>query len=610
MTSPGKQIVRGWRILLLALVFAGGFIFLMHALYQVQVIRGQDLNDDKSRQSVRRVQVPGLRGKIYDRQGHCLAENRPNFCIAYYVEELRQRGPWQNTIRAVDQNIDKLALELGLPRKISITTISNHVMRSLPMPLLAWRDVDEQTIARWAELSEPFPGVDLYIQPERFYPQGSVAAHVLGYVGRDKPQTLPGQKTHFYLPETIGKSGVEYFYNSLLTGTTGGRQIIVDARGYKHQVIEGESPLTGQDLHLTLDLELQHKLESLLRPHQGAGIVIDPRNGEILAMASMPNFDPNRFIPTISHKEWQSLNDDARFPLLNRVTQGRFAPGSTFKPVTAMAALKHQPTYFHEDYDCHGVFVLGNMRLRCWDTYGHGPLDLHRALAQSCNAYFCHMANEIGYPPIYQEALQLGLGNKTGIDLPFESQGLLPTEEWKEHNLKDVWRPGDTCQIAIGQGLLLTTPLQMAMVCASLANRGHVYRPHLRKSLAPPELVRKLQWPEKAIKLVREGMLDVVEVGTGRRVKLRGTRIAAKTGTAELDIRGVRHKNAWMIAFGPFEDPTLAVAIIVENGESGGLTVAPMIHEIFKARFGELPLDEHRLQAPHDTLNNQPIRGD
>ncbi len=528
MASYGQKIASSWRIALLALTFTTGMIFLATALHKVQVKRGNLLAADQLRQSVRRVQVPGQRGRIFDRNGICLADNRASYCIAYYVEELRKRGRWINTINAVDADIDRLADELGLTRQISRVTVSNHVMQSLPMPLLAWRDVDQETLARWAESIADFPGVDVYIQPERFYPQGTLAAHVLGYVGRDRPQPLPGHKIHFYLPEMNGKSGVERQYNQMLTGTSGGRLIRVDARGYKHKTWEGDASSAGQDIHLTLDLHIQQALERALYAKRAAGVVIDPRNGEVLAMASAPTYNPNEFVPVMPTTVWQRLNEDPNLPLFNRALQGRYAPGSTFKPVTAIAALKNRIVTPQEPYVCDGAFRLGTMRLRCWNTYGHGSITMRRALEQSCNAYFCNLAHTMGYDPIHQEALLLGLGSRTGIDLPAEATGLLPTAEWKERNFKDKWRPGDTCQIAIGQGMLLTTPLQMALVTATIANGGTLYRPHIRLMPGADEKIAVIEWPESAIEVVRGGMLDVAELGTGRRVQVRGTAIAAK----------------------------------------------------------------------------------
>jgi len=576
----------------LTLVFGAGVAFLAVSLYRVQVVAFSEFARDQVRQSVRRVQVPGPRGRIFDRNGVCLAENRPSYCIAYYVEELRKRGKWSQTIDAVDADVDRLAGVLGIPRQISKAAISNHVICSLPMPLLAWRDVEPVTLARWAEAAQDFPGVDVYVQPERFYPQGLLAAHVLGYVGRDRPAMRPGEKVHFYLPEMIGKSGLEKQYNARLTGVPGAQLIRVDARGYKHAVWEGTPEVPGRDLRLTLDVKVQRTLEKVLRGWRGAGVVVDPHSGEVLAMASSPAFDPNELVPAPTPGIWNRLNTDAALPLFNRAVQGRYAPGSIFKPVTAIAALLHEGFDPEETYTCDGVFALGTMRLRCWNTYGHGAVTLRKAIEQSCNAYFCHVGQTIGYPAIYEQAHKLGLGMATGIDLPYETRGLLPTEAWKLKVTKEPWRPGDTCHIAIGQGMLLTTPLQMAMLTSVFANGGTLYRPRVMRRDEPGERIREMGWPPDVLARVRQGMRDVAEVGTGRRVKVRGLAVAAKTGTAEFDAGGVRRKNTWVTAFAPFDYPTVALAILVENGASGGRTVAPMAHDVLVSIFGESAAEE------------------
>jgi penicillin-binding protein 2 len=570
-------------------VFTAGLIFLAASLHRVQVVQSSEYSRDQVRQSVRRVQVPGPRGRIFDRNGVCLAENRASYCIAYYVEELRKRGKWDNTINAVDADIDRLAAVLGIPREISKEKVRQHVLQSLPMPLLAWRDVDPVTLARWAETVETFPGVDVYVQPERSYPQGKLAAHVIGYVGRDRPQSLPGETVHYYLPEMLGKAGLERQYNEVLTGVSGGQLIRVDARGYKHAELEGAQAVAGRDLTLTLDVNVQRTLEKTLRGWRGAGVVLDPRNGEVLAMASSPAYDLNELVPAPSLGVWNRLKDDEALPLYNRAVSGRYAPGSTFKPVTAMAALLSDGFDPNATYVCDGVFTLGNMRLRCWNTYGHGTVALRKAIEQSCNAFFCHLGNAIGYDAIYAQAHLLGLGQPTGIDLPSETRGLLPTAEWKEKNLKDKWRPGDTCHISIGQGMLVTSPLQMALLVSVFANGGTLYRPHLARREGAGERVREMGWPQEALGLVRGGMHDVATLGTGRRVQVRGLEVAAKTGTAEYDAGGVRRKNTWVIAFAPYERPSVALAMVIENGESGGQTVAPMAREVLVSIFGESP---------------------
>jgi penicillin-binding protein 2 len=456
------------------------------------------------------------------------------------------------------------------------------------MPLIVWKDVDPVTLARWAENADQFPGVDVYVQPERFYPEKTLAVHLLGYVRRDRPPLpRPGEEAHFYLPEMYGREGLEGQYNDWLTGQLGEQLIRVDARGYKHRVWEGEPAVSGRDLTLTLDVAIQRALESALNEKRGAGVVIDPRNGEILAMASTPTFDPNEFIPMIRQGVWKRLMEDENRPMLNRAIQGRYAPGSIFKPVSAFAALGQKDFDPAATYTCTGTFELGTMHLKCWDTYGHHEIALRRAIEQSCNSYFCNLGNTIGYPAIYAQAEAIGLGAKTGIDLPGENTGLLPDAQWKLDRMNDRWRPGDTCQLAIGQGLLLVTPLQMALVAATIANGGKVYQPHLLKKETAQEPLRKMNWSEAALAIVKGGMHDVATQGTGRRVQVRGTNVSAKTGTAEVDVNGKRHKNTWVMAFAPSEDPRVAIAMVIEDGESGGKTVAPLVKDVLVSIFGE-----------------------
>jgi penicillin-binding protein 2 len=583
----GQKLTDSWRIALIALLFGLALLYLAHALYSVQVVQSSSFSSDQARQSIRRVQVPGARGRILDRNGVCLAENRASYCIAYYVEELRKRGKWLNTINAVNENVDKLASVLGIPRELSYTAISNHVIKSLPMPLIAWKDVDAVTLARWAERADEFPGVDVYVQPERYYPEKSRAFHLLGYVRRDRPDTNSVAKSHFYLPEMFGREGLEKQYNACLTGQLGEQLIRVDARGYKYNVWQGESAVYGRDLQLTLDASLQRVLENALSEKRGAGVVIDPRNGEILAMASAPTIDPNSFIPVIREVQWARLLEDPEYPLLNRAVSGRYAPGSIFKPVTAFAAFSQTNFNPNAIHHCTGTFELGTMRLRCWDTYGHHDIALRRAIEQSCNSYFCNLGYQTGPAALIAQAKTLGFGQKTGIDLPGESSGLLPDSEWKLDRLGEKWRPGDTCQMAIGQGLLLATPLQMAVLAATIANGGKVYKPHLVKKDNPPEPLRSMNWSEEALTIVKGGMRDVVQQGTGRRVQLCGTQVSGKTGTAEIDIKGVRHKNTWFLAYAPSDAPTVALVILVEDGESGGKTVAPLAREVLVSIFGE-----------------------
>lgn len=602
--STVNRRVTDWAFLALAGLYLLGVGVLMTALYRVQVLGAARFRYDQSRQSIRRVQVPGTRGRILDRNGIVLADCRPSLCVVCYAEEFQRRGDWSNTVNAIDAAIDQVAAVVKVPRGVSREAVARHVRRSLAMPLIVWKDLDDAAFARFAERAGDFPGFSEYVQDERVYPKGRLAAHVLGYVGRDRPDLDNGdEQVHFYLPEMRGRGGVEGFYDRYLVGVPGKRLIRVDARGYSQAVWEGEPEKPGPDLKLTLDANIQAALERSLAGVTGAGVVLDPRTGAVLAMASAPGFDPNAFVPSVPAALFQSLNEDPGRPLLNRATMGAYAPGSTFKPVTALAALAGGwPA--DKTYDCTGLFTLGNLKLHCWDRYGHGELALREAIEKSCNAFFCHLGEVAGSNAVISAARAFGLGTRTGIDLPGDFAGVVPDDAWKRETYREHWYPGDVCQMAIGQGMLMVTPLQMAVVCAALANGGRIYRPFLKApaaDAAAPDPVRALPFTPEQFALVRGGMRDVAEKGTGRRIRARfadeawhplAVTCAGKTGTAEIGRGAARRKNTWVIAFAPFENPTVAVAMIVERGESGGLTVAPRVHEVLASVFGETTIEK------------------
>lgn len=574
-----------WRLAILGLLMAGGFMLLGLRLHRVQIRQAHLYAGAQNRQSIRRVLLPAPRGRIFDRHGLCLADNRPNYCLAVYVEELRRRGRWQNTIDAVDAELDNVARYLGVPRQITREQIAQHVRKRLPLPLLAWQNLDARAMARYAEALEPMPGIDIYVQPERVYPRGTLASHLLGYVGRDRP-AISNEVYHYDVMGMRGRAGLEAMAEARLGGLPGGQLIRVDAIGYKHDAWPGRAAVPGEDLRLTLDAGIQRTLERLLAGRRGAGVVLDPRNGDVLAMASLPGFDPNLLSPAISRQLWSALNRDRDRPLFNRAISGCYPPGSIFKPVVALAALEHGLTPSFA-YECTGAFALGRMRLRCWSVGGHGPLDMRRAIEQSCNPYFCNLGVTLGLAPLRETARGIGLGAPSGIDLPGEAAGLLPSDAWKRRVQRDAWRAGDTANISIGQGQLLVTPLQMAVCAATLANGGRVYRPRLIADPARPEgeLLRDLGWSRAMRETVRGGMRDVVHAqhGTGKRAAVEGLTLAGKTGTAEYGAAGDGRKHTWMVAFAPFEAPSVALALLVEDGESGGITVAPLVHDLLQA---------------------------
>ncbi len=567
------------RLLLAGMLVA--FLGLASVFWNIQVVRESEFQSSQIRQTMRGVRLPGPRGRIWDRHGTLLAGNRPSYGIALYVEELRQPGHASNTVNKVEAVLDTLGRRLGLKRELTRDEILMHIRKRRPLPLVAWAGIDERAMARWAEMPDPLPGVDILAEPVRHYPAPTLASHVLGYVGRLEPDD---DTYDYYLPDMEGRAGMELTLNSRLSGEAGGRLLQVDASGFTHREQSTKNPRPGEDVVLTLDAAIQRLAEEGLVGWRGACVVIDPRNGDVLAMASSPTF-PIDALRDVAR--YGALATNPARPFINRAIAGLYPPGSTFKPLVAFAALEGHRTTPDVVVDCPGYFALGSMRIACWRTSGHGPVAMRKAIEQSCNAYFCTLGLECGYPRIYHMAEAMGLGRKTEIDLAGESGGLLPDERWKQKVHHDGWRSGDTANISIGQGFLLTTPLQMAMFAATIANGGFVYRPRLVAEQTEGELVNDMHWSPENLAVVRGGMHDVVAspVGTGKRAALPDVSVAGKTGSAEYGPREHRRKYAWMIVFAPVESPRYAVAMVLEDAMSGGTSTAPRLHDLLAGIF-------------------------
>jgi penicillin-binding protein 2 len=599
-------LVHVWRLLLLWLVMLGLFGALAFRLWNLQVAQGTEYQRRLAKQSLRSVRLPGIRGRILDRNGERLADNRPSYCVSLYLEELRRPGSLQRTIENVMDRLDRIAEAMDRPRQLLPQDVRLHLGRRTPLPLVAWRDLDETAVARFMEHASEFPGAELTVEPVRVYPQGPSACHVLGYVGRAEAPAAPDggeepEKYHYYLPEMAGKSGIEKRMDGVLRANGGGKlEIQVDVAGFKFDEVSRREPKKGSDVVLAVDERVQQAAERALEGNRGAVVVIDPRNGDVLALASSPGYDPNDFVPAVPASIWGRLLKDATRPLYNRATGGEYAPGSTFKPVTLLAALHSGKVSADMRFSCPGYFELGSARFRCWQHWGHGSIDLQSAIRYSCNVYMFHSALACGPEAIQEMARACGFGRKTEISLDFERPGLVPDSAWKRAARHDSWRDGDTCNLAIGQGALLITPLQLALYAATLANGGTLWQPRLVRQIVPADGAAQEiapvrapggpKWEARHIRVVREGMRDVVNMpdGTGKRARLPHVTVAGKTGTAEYGVKGAGQKMTWMIAFAPFDEPRYAVAMLVEDGISGGTTVAPLVKQLLTRVFSEV----------------------
>ena len=593
------------RLLILALIMFAGLGLLAFAVWFIQLGQGSLYRDSQEQQSVRRVRLPAVRGIIVDRNGVCLADNQPDYGICMYLEELRRSDKKRQTPQKVWEFVQRLSRALDIEPQITMKQINDHLYNRKPLPMTIWRHVDNKTMARFAEIGMHFPAADLMYDSRRFYPGGARAAHIIGYVGTAEAREADedDEQYHYYLPDMEGKTGLEKIYNKWLAGSAGGRLVQIDGSGFKHDETAIREPVPGGDLRLGVDLRLQMIAEQAIADTRGAVVVLDPGNGDVLAMASSPGYDLNLFCSGISVASLQTLVANEHKPFFNRAVSGLYPPGSTFKPLVAIAALAQGKAAADAPFVCNGSFELGGQVFSCHMGDAHGKVDLVRALEISCNVYFCSLGLQCGYDALYHMALAAGFGEKTGLDLDGESAGLLPSKAWKRQARGESWRDGDTCNVSIGQGALLVTPLQMAVFTAAIANGGRLFRPppvvgrraHNQNEFepVPPVLERDLHWPAADLAMVREGMRRVIceSSGTGHLAALPDVVMAGKTGTAEFGRKGSGQQRGWMILFAPYDNPKFAVAMVVDESVSGGATVGPrlrkMMADIFAATGAE-----------------------
>jgi penicillin-binding protein 2 len=596
-------LIGAWRLWALGGLFLIGICTLAWRLWHVQVLDSPRYGAAQSAQSFRYVEVPGLRGRIFDRNGEILADNRPAYSVALYCEELRSAGRY--TALAANTLIDQLSLRLGLPRTITREQVATHIRTSLPMPLIVWQDVDYRTYAYLSEWAEDLHGVTVLSMPKRIYPNGALAAHVIGYVGSPGKKlsnfTNSGRKWNYRLPELRGRAGLESRYDEILSGKSGEENLQVDSRGYTRDRWVCEEAIPGKDLTTTLDVRIQRAAETALAGRPGAVVALDPRNGDVLALASAPGYDLNQMIPPHAGTTLARLNVTPGQPFINRAIQAQYAPGSVFKPFVAIAGQErgHHPDTLVE---CSGIYTDYNCRLRCAQRYGHGELDLRQAIMKSCNPYFCTMGTQIGYDSILSLARSVGFGELTGIDLPAEADGFLPTPEWKERRHKSKWNPVDTAQCAIGQGAITATPLQVAYATCAIATRGKLYRPRLVTfGKKEGDLQATLSWSEHALTNVIEGMKMTVRAGTGQTMQVDNVSVAGKTGTAEYMDRGVRRKHVWCTAFAPADKPEIVVSVMLDNGVGGGRDAGPVVQKVLATFF---KTNATVVEADDETIND------
>ncbi len=574
--------LREGRFRLLAALAGAGFALVVLGLLRLQVV-GHDKYGELSKENRVRLEVlRAPRGAIFDRNGGLLADSAPSFTILFrpFPAESAHRIAESGSAAWIAQVSGITRIDSAQVRRcVAVANASGQsgVLR---------RNAPFEVLAAVEEVRGDLPGLEVQVEPIRRYPNGTLAAHLLGYAGEINDRELVTREALGYRSgDLIGRSGVERSYEELLRGVDGAEFVVVNAMGRRVSTLtEGppRPPVPGLNLTLTLDLKAQRALEEAMGDvERGAAVVLDPRDGGILALVSRPTFDPNEFSTGLSRERWEELSSGGSNPLLDRAIQGVYPPGSTFKIVTMVAALRSgiaRPDT--KMAPCTGHFQFGGRSFGCWNPRGHGSLDFIGALQHSCDIYFYQIGLRLGLDELSRTARDFGLGEKTGVDLPEERRGLIPDAEWYDRRWgKGKWRKGLMLNLAIGQGELLLTPLQLALMVAETANGGHALRPHIVKGVGGSREFHVQRPPPGGVEAapevwsaVHDALERVIQTGTGTAARLPGVRVAGKTGTAQ-NPHGKDH--ALFVCYAPVEDPRVVIAMVVENSGHGGSVAAP-----------------------------------
>ena len=565
-------------------IIIGIFVLFTLRLWYLQVIKKSEFISMSHQNRIRVLKMPAPRGIIYDRNGFPVVRNVPSFNVFVSTEE------WK---KDPDASIQPVCELLGLNKAEFEDKIVKGLKNGIEL-IKVKENVSWLELAKLEARKLNYPWIEIDVGLRREYLYNASAGHVIGHLGylTDEQVKDPAYED---VPRTImvGQKGLEKEYDSVLRGVSGKEIIEVDALGRQINILKVVKPIKGRDITLTLDMSLQLVAEGALGKETGSIVVIDPRNGEILVLASIPSFDPNMFSKGISTEDWNALLKDTRKPFLNRALQSYYPPGSTFKIVTALAALQEGIVNPKTHFDCSGVVFMGNSRFRCWKRSGHGTVNLHRSLVESCDVYYYEVARRLGIDRIAMYARSFGLGEPVGLESALQEKGgVIPSRAWKLKKIKKPWFPGDTLNASIGQGYVAATPVQMAQVIAAIANDGIIYPPHLikEKTVSPFAVIGD----KKYIHLIKKALRDVVRTsnGTGKDAASYLISIAGKTGTAQVvsmkkfskSIKKYRD-HAWFVAFAPYEEPNVAMSVLVEHGGHGGSTCAPLAKKVAEAYY-------------------------
>ena len=588
------------------------FAILVSRLWFLQIQQGEIYSNKADNNRVRYVDVAPPRGNIFDSMGREVVTNRPSFNVVLSREDNRLD----------DKLLKKVASLLNEDVSVLLNRIRKMADSPGHIPIRLAEDIDWEKVALIENNRLELPGIRIEVMPLRVYHYGNYASHLIGYLGEISDKELEASEDGAYQGgDLVGKMGIEKIREENLRGEKGREYMEVNALGFEQQYLKGVEPLPGADLQLTINMELQQAAEEIMAREEKAGSVValEVNSGRVLVAASSPQLKLDEFIGGISTKAWKEMLENPRHPLINKTVQGQYPPASTYKIVTALAGLAEHVINPDSVIFCPGHYRFGNRTYRCWKRGGHGAVNLERALSESCDVYFYQVGQRLGVDRIASYATRLGLGKKTGVDMEHEKSGLIPTADWKKRRYNTPWQEGETLSVAIGQGFDLTTPMQVCMMTAVLANGGTLYKPSLIENIRDPDgrmlsqfepqVVERFVGQGRNMKLVREGLIVAVngKRGTGRPARLKGITVAGKTGTAQVvRLKQYRHlkekdipykyrDHAWFTCFAPAENPEIAVTVLVEHGLHGSSGAAPIARAVLEEYFKDRLKDDQDL---------------
>jgi len=594
-----QKIPQG-RLSLFSYLSAFFVVLLLVGFWKLQVMQSEHFADLAEKNGIRSLPIIAPRGAMLDREGRVLVDSYPSFSI------LLQRD---NT-KLLEKNLPEIGEGLGIPREDLDAQLEAAKGEPKFMPVVIKPAATEADRAFVDSHRADLPVLDMMMVQRRRYPHDEMLANTIGYVGEISPQELEKNPDRYKPGDIVGKAGLEKQYNDQIVGTDGMRRVVVNSIGKVMRTLDNVEAIPGRPIQLTIDEDLQQVAENDFANKTGALIAMDARTGEILAMVSRPTFNPNDFAVRIPTREWAALNTDAHTPLLNRAIQAQLAPGSVFKVVMATAMLESKALPATYTVNCPGYATFYGRLFHC--DHAHGSVDLHKGIVASCDVYFYNVGKVLGIDRIDQYAFGLGLGRRTGVDLPGEEPGLVPTEEWVERIAHHKWYPGSTISVAIGQGAVMVTPIQLARMIAAVANGGTLIAPHLLKD-AKDLKPQSFPISDETVQIVTDGMWGVVNEPDGTTsglVKLQNIDFSGKTGTAQTESFELQAKlgkklkeNGWFVGYAPRRNPEIVVAALVQEGGWGSTSAAPIVRDVVKLYYDK---KTGHLPPPPSTADNIP----